>query len=322
MTERPIPQRLVEAARRSADHRRPLTEPELRRRFGDPTTTDITVGQVWRARWEQLAGLVLVVHVGDREVEVVPVTIDPPIEDELSVVVDGASTAFGVDATAWNGLRSAIPIRVLDRPIDDWGAAMAEAVVAAERDRTWATEVPIRPGQQIDSDLNPDAMFRAELTDNVHDLASVSMLPASKDTDEQQTTTLRMLLANRLNLGLLCTTLNMRQPLVMRLLNGKLPLKPAQLDLVAAATKLPVDVIRASVHPLPYGLAIAAEHPRWRPNWTQRANDLGLSEAEAQLEGAYGVFATAARQTGSNEPDWHARLRHYFQDTSSNPGGT
>jgi hypothetical protein len=321
VTERPIPQRLLDAATRSADHLRRLTEVGLRERFGDPTEVEIAIGQVWRARWEQLTVLVLVLRVADRRVEIVPVTIDPPVEDGRCVVVDGPSTTFGVDATAWAGLRTTVPIRVLDRLIDAWRAVVVDAVVAAGLGRPWSANTAVRPGRRIASDLDTDALFRAELADQVHDLADVSLLPASEQT-EQQSSTLGALLGNRLDLGSLCKTLNMKQAMVMRVLHGKLPLQPAQVDLVAAATGLSTDEIRMAVRPLPHGLAAAAEHPRWRPTWTQRANRLRVTEAEAQLAGSYGVFALAARQTGGGEPDWNERLRHYFQDTSSMPDGT
>ena len=47
-----------------------------------------------------------------------PVTIDPPGEDDHSLVLEGASTAFGIGTTIWAGLTGTVPIRVLERPVD------------------------------------------------------------------------------------------------------------------------------------------------------------------------------------------------------------
>lgn len=111
------------------------------------------------------------------------------------------------------------------------------------------------------------------------------------------------------------------QPMVMRLISGKLPLSSAQVEQVAAATGLAVAEVEQSVLPLPPGLGGAAEHPRWRPTWTQRARQLGVSEPEAQLSGSYGTFALATRSTGGGEPDWNERLRYYLQTTADPPDG-
>lgn len=305
---------------RSTDRLRPLSDAGLRTRFGAPGHMEIDIGQVWRARWDKIVVLMLVVGVADRQVEVVPVTIDPPIEDGSCLVVTGESTAFGVDATAWAGLGTAVPIRVLDRLIDAWQAGVVGAVVAARRGRPWVADALVRPGREITSELDPDVLFRAELADQVDALADVPSLPAQEETGPQPPT-LAELLGDRLELGALCSALGMKQSAVMNLLRGKLPLQPAQVALVAEATGLSVDAIMTTLLPLPHGLAAEAEHPRWRPTWTRRAQQFHVSEAEAQVSGSYGAFALAARQTGGGEPDWNERLRHYLQRSSDGPDG-
>lgn len=119
MSEPVVPQRFLDLA---AAVRAPkeLSAGGLRARFGDPAEVRLAVGQVWRARWEETSLLVLVLATTDREVNAVPVTIDPPGEDAASLVVDGTRTAFGVESTVWAGLAGPVPLRVLDRVVDLW----------------------------------------------------------------------------------------------------------------------------------------------------------------------------------------------------------
>ncbi|MFB7900681.1 hypothetical protein ACFC1B_30765, partial [Streptomyces xiamenensis] len=148
MSDSKVPQRFLDLARKMRGPHA-LSEAGLRERFGDPAQAEIKAGQVWRARWDKVSMLVLILEAGVREVNAVPVTIDPPGEDETSVVVEGARTAFGVEATVWAGLVSCVPLRVLERVVDAW----AEYIVgcSAARAQSWSAPATgeVRQGQMI-----------------------------------------------------------------------------------------------------------------------------------------------------------------------------
>jgi hypothetical protein len=311
MSDQGVPQRFLDLAQRARGPRA-LSEAGLRDRFGDPAQVELEIGQVWRARWEDVSMLVLVLGVETREVSVVPVTIDPSAEDENSMVVAGSRTAFGVNATMWTGLASCIPIRVLERVVDAWGEDLMEFTAARLRGRSGPVPAGVREGLPIRSALEPAAEVRAGLVDDLEYLKHAPGLPAEEVG--QPAGTLASLLGDQLDLGALCTALRLPQPQVMKLLRGKTPLSADQIDPFASATGLPAEEIARTVRPLPADLVVVAEHPRWRPVWARRAQRLGISETQARLSGGYGAFALAARQTGGGPADWEARLRQFLRD--------
>ncbi|MFE4828113.1 hypothetical protein [Streptomyces sp. NPDC056672] len=309
MSEPGVPQRFLDLAA-AARAPKALSIGSLRTRFGDPTEMQVSVGQVWRARWEETSLLVLVLAIAAREVHAVPVTIDPPGEDAASLVVDGARTAFGVESTVWAGLAGPVPLRVLDRVVDAWESDLV----------TWAAETavgepsPVPPGAR--QGVIPMSVFdvseevRAELEDDLEALRSAPGLPAATGTEK--VAALAALLSGPPDLPALGTALGVPQPEVMRILRGLVPLKPEQVEAVAGVTGLPVDAVAKTVRPLPAALVAAVEHPRWRETWIRRAQRSGISEGDARLFGGYGAFALAARQTGGEEPDWEGRLQQFL----------
>ncbi|WP_093481309.1 MULTISPECIES: hypothetical protein [unclassified Streptomyces] len=313
-----VPQRFLDLARQVRGPRA-LSEAGLRERFGDPAQAELEPGQVWRARWDEVSMLVLVLDVDAREVNAVPVTIDPPGEDETSVVVDGSRTAFGVDATVWAGLVSCVPMRVLERVVDVWDDDIVGCTAAQAQGRPALAAAGVRGGQPIRSALEPDAEVRAGLTDDLEYLRHAPGLPVEESG--RPAGTLASLLGARPDLRTLCSALEMPQPEVMKLLRGKIPLPPDRIDAIASATGLPAAQIARTVRPLPADLVYAAEHPRWRSVWVRRARQLEVSEAQARLSGGYGAFALAARQTGGGVADWDARLRQFLGGEGSVKGG-
>lgn len=314
MSDLGVPQRFLDLAK-GARGPRALSEAGLRERFGDPTRVELEAGQVWRVRWDKVSMLVLVLEVEAREVSAAPVTIDPPGENETSVVVDGSCTVFGVDATVWIGLVSPIPLRVLERVVDAWGDDIVECAAGWTRGLPGSALAGVREGQPIRSALEPAAAVRAELADDLEYLRHAPGLPVQEP--RRTTGSLASLLGDRLDLASLCAALQLPQPEVMKLLRGKSLLSPDQINAVASATELSAEEIASTIRPLPVDLVLAVEHPRWRSTWVRRARRLGVSETEARLSGGYGAFALAARQTGGAAADWDARLRQFLRDEDS-----
>jgi hypothetical protein len=303
-----VPKRLLDLVNRGASTNA-LSESSLRARFGDPSAIDLEPGQVWRARWDDVALLVLVASVGERDVRGVPVTIDPPAEGGQSVVLEPLITAFQVPVTAWSGLIRSIPIRVLDTLIDMWPTEIARHVVDGPSGGPFPEGT--RPGRPIESELDQQSELRAELMDHLDQLCAAPTLPM--ETPGIPPRSLATVLG-RFDLAALCTALDLPQPAVMKLLRGTKALTPAQVAIVADVTGVPVDEIAATARPIAKGLVIEAEHPRWRPTFRQRARRLGTREAEVRLDVCYQAIALAARQTGASRPDWNARLHEVLRD--------
>ena len=318
MSDPDVPQRFLDLAKQAAGQGA-LTDTGLRERFGEPGETEIHAGQVWRARWDQVSLLVLILTVEDRDVVAAPVTVDPPVEDRHCLVVDGSSTAFGVDATVWAGLATSVPVRVLERAIDAWNNDVVRWVSTTTEGSPEPVPAGARRGRGGESEFDPVASFRAELTDDVESLQQAPGLPA--EAPGRTTPDLASLLGDQLDLTLLCSSLEMRQSEVMKFLRGKVPLTLEQINTVAQVTGLAAEKIAQTVRPLPFDLVVAAEHPRWRHAWHERARRQHTTEAEARLSGSYGAFALAARETGGQGRDWNERLRRFLSDQELGPGG-
>lgn len=318
MSDLGLPQRFLDLAK-EARGPRALSEEGLRERFGAPTEIEIDAGQVWRARWDEVSVLVLVLAVEDRDVLAAPVTIDPPAEDDHSVVLASSFIAFDVEATVWAGLTCLLPIRVLDRPMDEWSEDLVRWATHTAQRRPSATPAGTRQGHAIQSELDPAALLQAELVDDLELLSQAPSLPV--DTPDATPRDLASFLGTNLDLGSLCSSLGLGQPQVMRLLRGKTPLAPDQIEIVARATGLSSREISATVRRLPLGLVVKMEHPRWRHTWAQRAQRFHVSEAQARLTCSYDVFALAARETGGGEPDWDQRLRQFLHEEETDAGG-
>src|SRR4051812_47080774 len=78
------------------------------------TPEEPTSGQVWRARWGDTAIVVIVLAAGRDQIDAVPLTPDVEFADERGVVIDGSELPLGFEAVAWTGVRTSLPIRVLD----------------------------------------------------------------------------------------------------------------------------------------------------------------------------------------------------------------
>lgn len=318
MSDLDVPQRFLDLAKQ-ARAQRALSEEALSERFGELADIEIDAGQVWQARWDGVSILVLVLAVEYRDVLAAPVTIDPPVEDDRCVVLEGSSTALGVEVRAWAGLTCLIPIRVLDRPVDEWSDDVVRWATRTAQGQPDAIPPGTRQGQAIQSELDPAAMFRAELVDELELLCRAPGLPVA--TPGAVHRDLASLLRGKLDLASLCSLLDLPQSEVMKLLRGKVPLAPDQIAVVARVTGLSSEEIAGTVRQLPLGLVVEMEHPRRRPTWVQRAQRLHISEDQARLTGGYEVFALAARETGGGEPDWGQRLRQFLHEEETAAGG-
>jgi hypothetical protein len=298
-----------------------LTVAGRQNRFGDSYDHSIERGQIWRAAWDDVSLLVVVASVEHAEISAIPVTLDPGAEDAESFVLDPALTVFGVETTFWVGLRTRLPFRVLDEIIDELPVALGEWVSFATPEPKVETPAGVRLGRPARTVFDSSNARRAEIEDDLAALQAAPGLPVAYGA-ENTTHTLASILGNAVDLRVLVDALGplgLDQPGVMSLLRGKKPMTPDLVDAIAAVTEVDRALIAQAVRPLPAEFVNEVDHPRWRPTWRERAQRDGLDVATARLQVSYEMFAQAARQTGSQTPDWSTRLVQ-FRRAQNSPG--
>jgi len=294
-----------------------FTGPALRERFGEPIDVTLEPGQLWRAGWGNVAVLVLVLRLDEGKVWAAPVTIDPPAEEESSVVLVPDLTGFPTPVTVWIGLARSFPHRVLDTLVAVWSS---DVVVTLANPATLEPEARlphgIRRGRPIDSTFDDRSAVRADLEDDIDQLGQMPGLPP--ESPGSSPTNLASMLRD-IDLAALCAALDLSQPAVMKILRGTTTLTPAQAAVIARMTDVPKEQLLSAVRGMPQDLVQTAEHPRWRQVWIERAQQLGTDENQVRLDVCRRVVALAARQTGSSRPDWDARLRRVLQGDEGTP---
>ncbi|MCA2261329.1 hypothetical protein JF737_23450 [Mycobacterium avium] len=255
--------------------------------------------------------LVVIRHVDDTELKVIPLTIDPAAEDSDCFVLDEKSTAFGTAATLWTGLASTLPMRVLDEIIDQLSDETFEWLCKPD-----LVKLPrgVRRGLAPSNPFETSIEIKATIDDGLTALRSSPALPVAADEESRPVPSLASILGKKVDLEALVSALSplgLDQPAVMSLLRGKRPVSPEIASAVAKATGMEAAQVAGAVQPLPARFVEEVDHPRWRQVWRERAERTGSREADARLAGSYEMFARAARQTGAQEPDWRARLAQF-----------
>lgn len=296
-----IPDELLQAAVAAAAPA--LTRSALRECFGPPANWQIRPGQLWRAAWGDVTLLVLIVSVAAEAVSAAPVTVEPAVEDEDSLIVGSRRTAMGEPITIWGGLTRQLRLEVLDRPIDAIGADVA----------VWASEkssVPsgCRAGVRPPSPFEADVEVRAMAADDMAYLASAKSWAAGLDYAPAAGSAAAVP-PSRSQLVELQGRLGRALPDVLALVDGTRPATAAG-EIAALREVLGhVPQVRAPAQ----GLVAELSHPRWRPAARAFARRGDRSESEARLAMAYEISGAsmAARQTGDQEPAWRDRVQRW-----------
>ncbi len=256
---------------------------------------DIVTGQLWRARTDGAALVVLVLTdfvSGTGEVVVATPGEAPPEGSSADHLVE--ITRVFRSLTVWPGLRGPLNQRVLDVMLEHSAASTALATsVRSGRLSTEPLEVT-DPGVELVAELHDDfealQHARAVPVRSADAPALAAQLPGDP---REQLTALMQLLA-------------VPQHLAMDLLRGRRELTSDQ----ARTLEQGLELSSGSL-PQPDGvelaLAVEVEHPRWREAARQRAAQRGVSEAEARTSLAVEAYALAARESGTT-PDWRQRL--------------
>lgn len=272
----------------------------MRERFGLPDHWPLRPGAVWRARWDDVALLVLLVGTPTATtITAMPVTFDDSGADGDTLLVT-APACRGVRLTVWRTLRRDLPLAVLDRPVDE----LAPAVIA------WTTGGPAPHDAQIGGptlpSVAPRSPVRADLRDDLD--ALMAAVPALKLAPPRLATsaTRERVSPSDEQLARLMDRLGVGLPVVLDLIDGKR--QPTQDE---AAALLDIVGVTPEVAPPPAELVIEMYHPRWKVTVLDLAHRRDLKEAAARVAMANGAFALAARQTGEQTPDWRERLARW-----------
>lgn len=282
-----------------------LTTAGLRERFGDPREVEPAPGQVWRADWDGVTRLVLLLTLADRLWRVAPITIEPTSEDEQCLVAKLASNAFSVEVTAWAGLTTSIPTGTLGTILDQWPHEATTWCAAAAAGSFREPPPGARRGRRRTIDDWPDPV-RAELADDLEMLASAPLVPTrAPETVDLKVATTRVGLRN------VIAALGVSQNVAMKIVQSKQPPTAEQAQVLAGLFGFAVEDVMAAAG-LPEVLAVELERPRWRDVWRSMARRLQIGEAQARVRVGFGTYALAFRQTGGAAPDWRSRIEQWL----------
>lgn len=291
---------LVRLARGAA--RPQLTESALRERFGGPDRWPLRPGAVWRARWDDVALLVLLVGIPTATtVGAAPVTFDDTGADADALLVT-APAVSGVPLTVWRTLRRDLPLAVLDRPVDE----VTPAVVA------WTTGGPAPDDAQLGGpalpSIAPRSSVRAGLEDDLDALMEAVPALGPAPVRSAAASTQKRLSPSDEQFAALMDRLGTGLPAVLDLIDGK-----REPNRIEAAALMDILGVTPEVARHPAELIIEMCQPRWKVTVLDLARRRGTNEASARTEMAYGAFALAARQTGEQHPDWRERLARWVE---------
>jgi hypothetical protein len=312
---RKVPDRVLAAAR-AARAPEALTEAARRKRFGPVAELPIEPGQLWRARTASVVMFLLLLDGLDDEAEpdrrrilAAPTTVDPPGEDDRSLVLNETANVFGVEVTVWAGLAKPVPIHVLEDILDQVPGGIVEycRTLTMGEEPLAALPAQSRRGHPIRSAFAPSAEVRSDVEDEWSTLVESAGLPVANAAIPGELARPKL----PLRLAQVMQALGLPQPAAMQLLRGKYPLTPEQAQQLAEVAGLSESDVLDTVHPLPAGVVSAVEHPRARMRLLQLASRTGRSEEQTRRGAAYAVYALAARETGGAGA-WRQRLDRWL----------
>lgn len=280
------------------------------RRSVDGPPPEAALGQIWRAGWDDLEALVVILRVDVDGVLASPVSIDPPDGDDRTLIMDETATVLGVSVSAWAGLARTIPTRVLEVCLDRLGNDVTEALIHLHREEAGNMRVPSHTslGQRVTSPFDPIAQVRAMLTDCLDELAAAEWIPAAQAQHRKLTD----LLGKGIDFAALKDALGVSLPAVWEIVRGRAELTEIQARALSQLTGVAGADLLAIVPPLPPELVREIDHPRWRREFNRLRRHRSLSDSALRLDVARGTLRMAARQTGAAAPSWRDRIRQYL----------
>jgi hypothetical protein len=269
---------------------------QLAHRAAARETPTPQAGDVWRVRWEELAGTVLIIGVGGTGARIAPVSFDTE-PDDSAVLAPAFSSDLGFDMAIWAADESDVPLRVFECKLGELTIAGTEG---------------LRQGTKNWGATDPRTRTRAHLQDLVEFLQDATWAP-------QQTNhvSLQSLLAHA-DIGAVANALG-SLPIAMQLRRGEGLLTAEQAKQLAPVLGATPAELLAANPPLPNELVAEMDQPRVRTMVDRVAVERDQDELETWLTAAYGVLALAARQSSRATIAWAGRIDTYFNAVLNTP---
>lgn len=232
-----------------------------------------------------------------RLVHVVPMSNDPSLQTERSVVV--ADSPMGMPMVAWKQLAAVIPVRFLSRPLGSFDEETAGLLAQGEPNEQLGITRGARPLSQIGRE-NRGLTFRAIRF--VVWQAACGELP-QLDQEEERKRAAAAAEHRAAYLEALKTVFGMQSTDRLRVMRGVKKLTAAQQKKMANAG-FPNPPAEDTADALPVQYQVMAEQPMWRPLVEQS----GKPEDETRAQLAKQAFMLAARTTGPQDSAIFARF--------------
>jgi hypothetical protein len=258
---------------------------------------DVRPGQVWRAAWEDVVCLIVVVAAPEGRRVRAAVASGEPMGDDRTVPV---STDSGLPVNVWSDVAASLPSFVLDQRVGDLSASVLAEVLAAVKQ-------PPRRWPAITSIHDDRALFRASLLDALEALAELDWTAS----DSPAADNLRDLANSRgLKASALARMLDTTPGDGNRLLSGKRALTPWEADVLAAHFGEPVgtSVIYDD------DLLAELDRPAMRSVLHRRAVDqFDGDEIQARRRIAEATWALAARHRDQGPRNWRVLIEEHLR---------
>jgi len=255
-------------------------------------------GQLWRAEWDGLVQLLLVLAATDTTTETVPV-IEAEAADDTCVEIDRA--LLGWRAALLAAEAATLPIRVLDLflgMVDDEVVARVHRVADGE----------VGDGDPIVSPLDERWGHRVQIHENLAALAEATWVPHTAEPG-----LVDLLRSTWSRPKLLADDLGITPGQATAILAGERPLNDDQRREVGH--RLGREIGPAAP---PDDVVWAIDHPTLRPSWRAKARRAGRQDSPAFRWETYSNsnFALAARTTGglSNRERLLAMVKQVLDD--------
>jgi hypothetical protein len=244
-------------------------------------------GQVRRALWGDITRFVVVLNTEGEYAEVAPLSLDPDLASDEAYRLEAGESDLGVEAAVWLGLKTTVPIRVLERSVG-------------------AVHIPVDSlrklpaGTAIRDIFDPRADERAVLADDMDELAAA---PAAEPS-------LKDLLANVSGADM--RAVGLAPQLVLALRRGQQAVTPEQAELLAPLAGVTAEALLTSNPALPEDLVADLDSAAGRRWVAALAEERQLSVDDARRNVGYGAYALAAREQRGRTV-WIDRIEHYVR---------
>ncbi|WP_284762111.1 hypothetical protein [Arthrobacter sp. efr-133-R2A-63] len=271
----------------------------------DSPDFDVRNNSLWVARWSGSTILLLIIHESSdpQKVLAAPVTIEPGLQDQESVVVDASANELGVPVTVWLGITREVPIQTLERPLGGLSHETLETAIRA------SSSHPLPEAEHAFRQLaSTSAEQRAEMED-ILDGWIEDLQPLPSESPEQMTTQGTIHGKPTITLKQVMEALHVPQRKAMNIVRGNYQLSAGEARQLALHIGSSPEALSSIAEPLPNELLIELQQPRWRLLVRSEAESLKIDEHTARLSVARETFALAARQSGRDTDMWRQRLR-------------